>query len=891
MIKENDDKYLQRIFGKTCFIDSEMKQCVFDFALHYFSTNKLYNRSNNSRFIHSIIHEMQEVLFPNIENHIFSSLTRWDQLDNVKRKNIYRFLVYLCENNFISDVNILRILDFSEYLINGVVSAGFIKHLLQDEHYKDFQKSPFFVNRADAFIRNLYVIDIDHINFKDDRISEVVANLFYHTKYQSIDYTVRTLINKLRSIQYVATCLSDATCDVLTVEFMKVSIIECQTMPSKTDCVSSLLKVMTHLTNKGYLHDAPLRIFISNYSKSNPSVMTSNFMLQMLNSQEISYWTQCPFRVTSPANSMPWRYINCNSPRIRLYIQEFLYEFTNCFAEKRLIDVFCENFDASLGDTFSGFGINSFIHQVRYFSAMNEKPLLIKIVASFYRFLYNYKHIDVTQNNNYIAAALHRQRIADEIAAGYQIDVYNPLSAYPDADKWIICYQRTSHSEYIDTEAFDFSSIRVDLYTKWLKEYVWYGNGTIRTKRDVVYCVLPVLRYISDLKSGKVLSIFSPKGASPESITASEISALRNYIVSSTSNSRTRSFIINCIRMFFNYVSDSYPDAISVGTNYLLRSSSGNDFDTKKAIPPEEVEAITKVMKSDAETDKLYAILYAVFYLALETEFRGTQIVRLTKDCVHEAAKKDEWIVLSDTKPSAGELTEQPITRYAKREIDEVIKLTENYRQHCSNTRLKNLLFIVPDMRKGVYVPLKLHRFNNYLKECCKKAGTPEYTIQNLRDTHMTLGEEYVISNALSDIEQCIISGHQSTTTDTIHYVDTDIRTMLEATHGIIIGNVDAGGKILKHVDENVATPHNEVSYACGYCNNSSCNDFSYLDCLMCKYFVTAPDRLPFFEERIKSVDVMIHNATVPHDKEDFVNIKRLLLHYVEGILQIKEVN
>ena len=58
----------------------------------------------------------------------------------------------------------------------------------------------------------------------------------------------------------------------------------------------------------------------------------------------------------------------------------------------------------------------------------------------------------------------------------------------------------------------------------------------------------------------------------------------------------------------------------------------------------------------------------------------------------------------------------------------------------------------------------------------------------------------------------------------------------------------------------------------------------SYLDCLVCKDFVTTPDRLPFFMRRIREIEHDIENATIPHDKEDLVNIKRLLLRFVEEI-------
>ena len=62
------------------------------------------------------------------------------------------------------------------------------------------------------------------------------------------------------------------------------------------------------------------------------------------------------------------------------------------------------------------------------------------------------------------------------------------------------------------------------------------------------------------------------------------------------------------------------------------------------------------------------------------------------------------------------------------------------------------------------------------------------------------------------------------------------------------------------------------------------------LDCPLCKNFVTTISRLPYFEEQVRILDKKIEVATVPHDKEDLVNIKRLMLRYIEEILKKKEV-
>ena len=152
----------------------------------------------------------------------------------------------------------------------------------------------------------------------------------------------------------------------------------------------------------------------------------------------------------------------------------------------------------------------------------------------------------------------------------------------------------------------------------------------------------------------------------------------------------------------------------------------------------------------------------------------------------------------------------------------------------------------------------------------------------------MTKAEEYVIRNQLSDMQQGVLSGHRTTETDHKHYVDTDIRTLLEAVHGIIIGNVDINGQI---IDENsdVVKEENSVSNGCGYCNSETCNEHTMLDCLMCKSFVTTISRLPYFEESVKMLDHRIENAVIAHDKEDLVNIKRLYVGFMNEILKLKE--
>lgn len=57
----------------------------------------------------------------------------------------------------------------------------------------------------------------------------------------------------------------------------------------------------------------------------------------------------------------------------------------------------------------------------------------------------------------------------------------------------------------------------------------------------------------------------------------------------------------------------------------------------------------------------------------------------------------------------------------------------------------------------------------------------------------------------------------------------------------------------------------------------------------MCESFVTMVNRLPYFTEWIKQIDKQIEDADIPHDKESYVNIKRLILGYMERLVELRQ--
>ena len=506
-------------------------------------------------------------------------------------------------------------------------------------------------------------------------------------------------------------------------------------------------------------------------------------------------------------------------------------------------------------------------------------------------YLYITHNIDdqIFEKDGVPSSILLRPTISKEIVEGYHLIKYNQMEKAPEYDKWLLCYKKSKNSSIYEIDAVDFTRILSKTYRSWIKHYIWKEDVKVHSKLKPFPIFVKAFNYVHDIKTGAALTVFTTPGDETK-FDVKDALAYKNYILATYENNRTRNVYIYSIRSLLRHVFHNNLGDIDAGVFYTLNHTIDQTYDNTRPIPNSELSQLSALIKEKASSDPLADMYSSIFFIALETEFRASQIVSLSKNCLRETAKYGEYVIVSETKTSAGELVEQPISAYVEREIRHVIQITNIYREKCTNTRLKNYLFIVPGAKRNTFSPLSKVKFNSFLKACCSELALPLYTLENLRDTHMTKAEEFRIRNQLSDIEQSVLTGHSSTAVDDIHYVKLDIREMLEALHGTIIGDVQLDGKIYSSLDSSITNSENEVSNSCGWCKSSSCNVMVNLDCPMCKNFVTTISRLPYFEEQVKILDKKIVAASIPHDKEDLVNIKRLMLRYIEEILKKKEV-
>lgn len=807
------------------------------------------------------------------------------------RKLIASFLIFCCEHKYIRDARIARLQDFASKS-NTFSTAGIVEYILKDNDYETFKNSVLFTQINEPCSELVYThCLIEEILPTDPAYLSLMAYL-NDLKYNNptVPFMKMQLINRFDEI--CAVLLGDPSEWTAQKALSILNAAKSCGNIKKQKIRNVLLGVLTQAYHDEIITDNGIKRLLQ-LNDEKATYICFESIIDILSSQQPEYWHPCTSVTPAGKFLSVLQYINHPAYEVRISIRNFLLKhYRDCSTTS--IKKFCNEFYQSLGNcqikSVNDFGYKTFLQQLRYFyiSDGETKLLATSVLIAYYNYLSQEVNDKLFESDAVPTSILLRQNIAAELMEGFLVIQYNQLEDVPTADKWLFCYKKSNYDKLIYTKAIDFSNIESGVYRKWVKHYVWKADVLIETKLHPVPILAIAFNYLYALKTGKELSVFTSPGEE-EKICIQDITAYKNHVFSEIENNRTRSSYIYNVRNVLQHVFANKLGNIESRAFYILTNSLDNNYDNTRPIPNNDLAALALLIQKKARTDTLSEIFSSIFYLALETEFRGSQIVDLNKNCLQPTAKTGEFAVVSKSKTSANELIEQPVSTYVEREIRHIITTTEIYRTKCTNTQLLDKLFIYPGQKKGTYRKISEAIFNQFLIGCCNELNLPSYTLANLRDTHMTKAEEFKIRNQLSDLEQLVLTGHKSTATDDIHYVKLDIREMLEAIHGVVIGDIPIEGKVLPSLEENIANASNEVEHGCGYCRSEACSMISNLDCVMCNNFVTTISRQSYFEEQINYLDSKIETAEIAHDKEDFLNIKRLMLRYIEEILKVKE--
>lgn len=818
---------------------------------------------------------------------LLSTISIWGE--SIYRKRFLRFVIFAILNKYNNDPILQRLAEHEDCLDTLSFSLEYIEYLLTDIEYSRYKESMLFSLRNESHALSVYTFQITKKSQIPDSIYAVIKKYIDNIKFESnIDLSSKSKI--FTGINSVCEFLFDGKkhIDTQNVAQCLEYLQKCASY-TKARGTRALFIILGILNDNCLLNDEKLQCLAAVNSERNIPIQV-NTALKILEYKHPEYW--CVREFDDPRHTFT-KYINHPVKEVREIIADFLTSHFHHFYQG--IDDFCMLFAQSLDGyvikSISDLNFKTFKNQTMFFYKKNNGHVCSAASCTVAFYLYITHNIDdqIFEKDGVPSSILLRPTISKEIVEGYHLIKYNQMEKAPEYDKWLLCYKKSKNSSIYEIDAVDFTRILSKTYRSWIKHYIWKEDVKVHSKLKPFPIFVKAFNYVHDIKTGAALTVFTTPGDETK-FDVKDALAYKNYILATYENNRTRNVYIYSIRSLLRHVFHNNLGDIDAGVFYTLNHTIDQTYDNTRPIPNSELSQLSALIKEKASSDPLADMYSSIFFIALETEFRASQIVSLSKNCLRETAKYGEYVIVSETKTSAGELVEQPISAYVEREIRHVIQITNIYREKCTNTRLKNYLFIVPGAKRNTFSPLSKVKFNSFLKACCSELALPLYTLENLRDTHMTKAEEFRIRNQLSDIEQSVLTGHSSTAVDDIHYVKLDIREMLEALHGTIIGDVQLDGKIYSSLDSSITNSENEVSNSCGWCKSSSCNVMVNLDCPMCKNFVTTISRLPYFEEQVKILDKKIVAASIPHDKEDLVNIKRLMLRYIEEILKKKEV-
>lgn len=490
---------------------------------------------------------------------------------------------------------------------------------------------------------------------------------------------------------------------------------------------------------------------------------------------------------------------------------------------------------------------------------------------------------------------LSRDHFAKYTLEGYSYIYFNPFTHYPSSDKWMLNFngyeEKSTKLSSNNIRSFDFKKVIDPFYRDCLKDFIWNSHLSPSVMNDNSFRLAYLLNFIYKMKSIKDYP--NPDFSNFNFYEADQIKA---YIAETKGEGGTGNSYLSYLKMFIRYCVQNRNFVIDKYFYKHLIAFQGNHLNTAKAIPDEDLAKLNDILRKHQYESEVKTFYYAIFHICLQTSLRISQICHLNYDCLSNTMKNGQYKIKTVSKTSNGEKYKTIISKETGKQIKDIIKLTDENRQNCKDSKLAKYLFLKKDQMEGLgYSPVRPANFKKYLYECCDEVNIPKYGPSNLRDTHITKAFEYRLRNGMSDAAQEILTGHPNLNTDASHYIQENLIQMLETTYGIIIGDVDIKGKIVSEEDNSIQQKYS-VENGTGYCEARNCVLETTLPCLYCKEFITTVQHKPYFiammnqvDDKLKEVDKTVDPDKQQHRKDDLLAIKELIARYIYHINLIEE--
>ena len=482
------------------------------------------------------------------------------------------------------------------------------------------------------------------------------------------------------------------------------------------------------------------------------------------------------------------------------------------------------------------------------------------------------------------------QYLASCIKNGFDIVHYSIYDNPPTSDKWIInpqnmCLHQTAEADKLTS--LDLSGIQNIHLKKWVKECYWFDDAHNIHNRTKEY--RSIFEFIEPIDK-------KYKKNEMPSIGVDDILSYKAACVAKNTQDSTVARKLGFVKYFLNFINDKHYFAVDQLLFRLLIHHDSESNAYKETYTKEEIKSLLAAYKDsyekcdDPDRQHLYALFYYVIAIQSISEMRTSTILNLKTDCLVktlERNKNSEYKVVVQSKTSGRDFDEYNITRYVKGLIDEVKALTSDLREVTTGIE-KDYLFIYRRHNHKVTGIARQDNLGTYHKRVCKEYGIRELQLGAIRNYYQQQVSEYVSENGDDPMLIERLSKH-GINVHIQHYDTVDIKDFCQRFYQVEIGSVELKGRVEEINDK---PKQNDVAHGCGHCTLSECVLRGNLECLMCDKFVTTLDCIPFFEKEIESIDEMIINQPLQHEKEFLNNKKRLNVAYLTKLYELEaEIN
>ena len=563
-------------------------------------------------------------------------------------------------------------------------------------------------------------------------------------------------------------------------------------------------------------------------------------------------------------------------------------------------------FEKSLGTlahnitSYRDFSDITFWKQARFFLlhkdlSCQEVNYCLRLLVQFYRALVHmhpdYRYFDNSLHMS--EALLFSPRLVPQIEKNYYVLPLALTAKYQDHNRLIFLLRGySSQSTQIKDDDFvslDLSTLKSDFYrNELLKYFVSMSSITVVTWSGQIGYIRNVLTMLEDTKSQ-----MNYPNQKQDYLNNQEALLIRFFCSNESVSLSTRNNQIGAIRRFLLWERDENKQIRfdDMFFEYLTQYEEPSKTQGQ-SIPDEHLAKISEWLSTQASKNHEMNLTYAALHLALETEFRISQICHLKVDCIKPSAKPHEYIVETYHKTGHGQLSSFVITELTYRHLMRIIEDTEPYREKCTRSKLANYIFLYDGNMHSVSL-MNSSKFRACFQKACVALGLPKYSSRNIRDTHMTKSFEYVLRHGKSDLVMSALSKHKYIDTTKNHYIDQKLNEMLETTYNVIIGDLDDCYNPSSHIKNKIPSTVNVketlVENGCGNCTASECTMRNALPCLICDSFITTVQHEPAFRRAIEGIDKLIQTPGTKHDKDDLTTIKILLVMYLKAIYKKRQ--